>query len=103
MLKETYRNKFSKINAGIIAEILENYFNDPSSIPENDRKILAELASEALDLAGAVCLGEMDAEKKARAKLLEKHAGLKNGIEGRFADRNVYSAGLTQARFNRLN
>ena len=42
MLKETYRNNFSKINAGIIAEILENYFNDPSSIPENDRKILAE-------------------------------------------------------------
>ena len=67
------------------------------------RKILAELAPEALDLAGAVCLGEMDAEKKARAKLLEKHAGLKNGIEGRFADRNVCSTGLTQARFNRLN
>ena len=39
MLKETYRNNFSKINAGIIAEILENYFNDPSSIPENDRKM----------------------------------------------------------------
>jgi 2-oxoglutarate dehydrogenase E1 component len=45
MLKANYRNNFSKINAGIIAEILENYFNDPSSIPESDVKILSEYLS----------------------------------------------------------
>ena len=42
MLKENQRNNFSKINAGIIAEILENYFNDPSSIPDSDKKILSD-------------------------------------------------------------
>ena len=42
MLKANHRNNFSKINAGIIAEILENYFNDPTSIPERDVKILSE-------------------------------------------------------------
>ena len=41
MLKSNQRNNFSKINSGIIAEILENYFNDPSSIPESDKKILS--------------------------------------------------------------
>ena len=45
MLKANHRNNFSKINAGIIAEILENYFNDPSSIPESDVKIISEYLS----------------------------------------------------------
>ncbi len=66
------------------------------------RKRMAELAPEALDLAGAVCSGDAEAEKKARDALLKKQTGLKDEFEGRFSDRNVYSAGLTQARFNRL-
>ena len=66
------------------------------------RKQMAELAPEALDLAGAVCSGDADAEKKARDTLLEKHAGLKGGFEGRFSDRNTYSAGLTEGRFTNI-
>ena len=67
------------------------------------RKILAELAPEALDLAGAVCSGDAEANKKAHDAILEKNKTLKDKTQDRFPDRNVYSAGLTRARFNRLS
>jgi len=66
------------------------------------RKIFAELAPEALDLAAAVCSGDSTAEKKARDAILAKHGGLEGGIEDRFPDRNVYSAGLTAGRYNKF-
>jgi hypothetical protein len=61
---------------------------------------LAELAPEALALADAVCAGDGEAEKEANAALREEYADLKERLEGRFSDRNTYSAGLAQARFN---
>jgi hypothetical protein len=66
------------------------------------RKQVAELAPEALDLAGAVCAGDAEAEKKARNLILQKHTDLKDDIADRFSDRNTNSAGLTTSRFNRL-
>ena len=61
---------------------------------------LAELAPEALRLADAVCAGDAQAEKKLRAALLDRHGRMKDRFEGRFADRNLFSHGLTQGRFN---
>jgi hypothetical protein len=61
---------------------------------------LAELAPEALALADAVCAD--DGEAAAADLLRKKHADLKERFKDRFADRNTYSAGLAQARFNKL-
>jgi len=66
------------------------------------RKVLAELAPEALDLAWAVCSGDAVTEAKARDAILEKYKYLEDKMHGRFSDRNVYSTGLTAARFNKV-
>jgi predicted O-methyltransferase YrrM len=60
----------------------------------------AELAPEAVALADAVVLGDKAAEATARNALLEKHALWRKATDGRFADRNTHSAGLTAGRFN---
>jgi len=62
----------------------------------------AELAPEAVTLADAICIGDTAAEEKARKALLEKYCIWRDVSDGRYPDRNTYSAGLTQARFNRL-
>jgi predicted O-methyltransferase YrrM len=61
---------------------------------------LAELAPEAVVLADAIVSGDKAAEKKARQALTDRHATLKVSSDKRFADRNTYSKGLTEARFN---
>lgn len=63
----------------------------------------AELAPEAVALADAVCTGDMGAEEKARDALLKKYALWRDASDGRFADRNTYSQGLTQGRFNEIS
>ncbi len=63
----------------------------------------AELAPEAVALADAVCAGDMGAEEKARAALLEKYALWRDASDGRFPDRNTYSEGLTEGRFNKIS
>lgn len=63
---------------------------------------MAELAPDALDLAGALCREDADAERTARARLLEKYRARKAAIEARFPDRNVDSEGLPESRFNGL-
>ncbi|MBM02049.1 MAG: 2-oxoglutarate dehydrogenase E1 component [Chloroflexi bacterium] len=40
MLGPKHRKKFSLINSGILAEILEKYFNDPDSIDDSEIKII---------------------------------------------------------------
>ena len=40
MLGPKYRKKFSTINAGIVAEIVEKYLNDPESIDESEYELL---------------------------------------------------------------
>ena len=40
MLGPKYRKKFSTINAGIVAEIVERYLNDPESIDESEYELL---------------------------------------------------------------
>ena len=40
MLGPKYRKKFSTINAGIVAEIVERYLNDPESIDESEYDLL---------------------------------------------------------------
>ena len=62
---------------------------------------LAELAPEALVLADAVCSGDKGAEDEARKILQERHADLKDRFQGRTADRNMASEGLTRGRFNK--
>jgi hypothetical protein len=66
------------------------------------RMAMAELAPEAVCLAEAVCSGDAGAEREGRDALLKRQATLGDRLGGRFADRNTYSAGLTQARFNEL-
>jgi predicted O-methyltransferase YrrM len=65
------------------------------------RHALAELAPEALELAGAACRGDAPAEAAARARLLGRYRSMKHAFDGRFPDRNVYSEGLPERRFNR--
>ncbi|NQU59081.1 MAG: class I SAM-dependent methyltransferase [Rhodospirillales bacterium] len=62
----------------------------------------AEMAPEAVALADAVCAGDMGAEEKARAALLEKYALWRDASDTRFPDRNTYSEGLTEGRFNEI-
>ncbi len=40
MLGPKHRKKFSLINSGILAEILEKYFNDLDSIDDSERKLI---------------------------------------------------------------
>jgi len=62
----------------------------------------AELAPEAVLLADAIVTGDKATEKTAREKLLARHDGLAGATDQRFADRNTYSTGLPDARFNVL-
>ncbi len=62
---------------------------------------LAELAPEALVLADAVATGDMAAEENARAVLVNAVAAHGNLFEGRYADRNMYSAELSEGRINK--
>ncbi|MBF0130637.1 MAG: class I SAM-dependent methyltransferase [Alphaproteobacteria bacterium] len=62
------------------------------------RHPLAELAPEALDLARAGLLGGDRAE--AEARLAARYEPLKAAVARRFPDRNVYSAGLPERRYN---
>lgn len=61
---------------------------------------LAELAPEALALAQTAIAGADETE--ARTRLIHRHGELVSHMEGRFPDRNTYSASLTEGRFNRL-
>lgn len=63
---------------------------------------LSELAPEALVLADAVIEGDAAAEAASKIKLSEAHATYGDLFEGRYADRNMYSIGLTEGRINRL-
>lgn len=64
---------------------------------------LAELAPVAVELAQAICAGDLEAERKGRAALLERYNERQAEFAARFADRNTYSAGLPEARFNELD
>ena len=66
------------------------------------RHQMAELAPAALALAQAVCLGDKSAETARRESLCKSYAAQRSLFDGRFKDRNVYSEGLTEGRFNRL-
>lgn len=61
---------------------------------------LAELAPEALALADAVVGGDAAAEEKARIVLADAVAAHGDLFEGRYPDRNMYSAGLSEGRIN---
>ena len=62
----------------------------------------AELAPEAVALADAICGGDARAEEKARKALLNKYEIWRNAADGRYPDRNTFSAGLTEGRFNEV-
>lgn len=63
---------------------------------------LAELAPQALMLADAAVRKDGAAERAARERLEAEYAGARNIFDGRHADRNVASRGLTVGRLNRL-
>lgn len=65
------------------------------------RHQLAELAPEALDLARASLLGGDQAE--GINALATRFTSLKDTLTRRFPDRNVYSAGLPERRYNSLS
>ena len=62
----------------------------------------AELAPEAVDLADAICTGDLVAEEKARKALLHKYGIWREVSDGRFPDRNTYSTELTEGRYTEL-
>ena len=90
---------------GLLPELLPPV-NDDRSLYFNEwlihRLRQAELAPEAVALADAIVSGDKAAEKKARQTITATYASLKGAREERFADRNTYSNGLTEARFNVL-
>lgn len=63
---------------------------------------LAELAHQALVLADAAVRKDAAAERAARERLEAEYAGARTLFDGRHADRNVASRGLTAGRLNRL-
>jgi hypothetical protein len=60
----------------------------------------AELAPEAVALAGAICTGSD--EEELRATVVERYGQMKEALKDRYVDRNVYSEGLTTGRYNDL-
>ena len=66
------------------------------------RLAMAELAPEAVALAGAICGDDDQAADAARATLLQRHAERAGLFDGRAPDRNTRSEGLPLARLNRL-
>lgn len=66
------------------------------------RHQLAELAPEALSLAQAVCQGNSAKEAECKNRLLTGYARGRSAYDLRNDDRNTYSFGLTEGRFNEL-
>ncbi len=66
------------------------------------RHQLAELAPEALNLAQAVCHNDGAREADCKDKLLKRFQQRRKVYDLRNPDRNTYSAGLTEGRFNKL-
>jgi hypothetical protein len=62
------------------------------------RMALAELAPEALRLGQSICFG--DPEQENREALLSRYRARKDEFKRRRRDRNVYTDGLTEGRFN---
>lgn len=63
---------------------------------------LAELAPQALMLADAAVRKDAAAERAARERLEAEYAGGRTLFDGRHADRNVASRGLTAGRANKF-
>ncbi len=59
---------------------------------------LAELAPQALALADNICRGEK--HEQASTDLLERYAKNSRRFSARYPDRNTYSNGLSEGRFN---
>ena len=64
------------------------------------RHQFAELAPEAVSLAQAVCDADSESESRRREALLKRFEELRGELSQRFPDRNTYSAGLTEGRYN---
>lgn len=64
------------------------------------RHQMAEMAPEALALAQAVCLDNVSAEAERKKQLIERFEKMHEIFSGRSPDRNTYSSGLTEGRFN---
>lgn len=64
------------------------------------RHQFAELAPQALSLAQAVCRGDGAAEAMLRAELINCFNKMRDVLDLRRPDRNTYSAGLTEGRYN---
>jgi len=62
----------------------------------------AHLAPEAVDLAGAIFRGDVDAEQVARETIKDAFSNNKAQFDSRYPDRNTDSDGLPEARFNKL-
>ena len=62
----------------------------------------ADLAPEAVALAGAIGAGDEKAEQAARETLLKAFESSKEKFESRYLDRNTDSASLTEGRLNIL-
>ncbi len=63
------------------------------------RHRLAELAPEALNVAGSICAGDV-AEVDARNKLTSLYETEKNRFDTRHADRNLHNQGQPKSRLN---
>lgn len=89
---------------GILPEMLPPV-SDSRTLYVNEwlvhRHQLAELAPDALALAQAACLGDAATEAAKRQTLLKTYAERRSQFDSRFKDRNVYSDGLTEGRYNR--
>ncbi|MDA0991010.1 MAG: class I SAM-dependent methyltransferase [Verrucomicrobia bacterium] len=90
--------------AGVLSDMLPPIDPDTRTVYFNEwlvhRLRRAELAPEAVTLADAICTGDVSAEETARVALLKRQGDGKDISEGRFADRNTHSGGLTEGRFN---
>ena len=66
------------------------------------RHQLAELAPEALNVAGAFCSDDENNLKESKNNLTQKCKKLENKVLKYFKDRNVHSDNLPEGRFNTL-
>ncbi len=83
MLGPKYRKKFSVINAGIVAEIIERYLSDPDSISESEYNLLLSTFEFSSKPTANIAPSDFESKKKDTAYLYANINPLENIVDSK--------------------
>lgn len=83
MLGPKYRKKFSVMNAGIVAEIIERYLSDPDSISESEYNLLLSTFEFGLQPTSNIAPSDFESNKKDTAYLYADINPLENIVDSK--------------------